>query len=556
MNKKNLKNLELIKKINKDFLINQKSDIFICLILLLIVSLTTAIYPFLIQKVFDNFTENKYSWFFLPTIIALVASIRGIAMFFQIKQVSKVTLKVSIDIQKKLSNHLLFSDLDMIKKISSGNHISRIMNDVNLIRDSVERSLNNLIRDLITIIFLIVYLIWLDWVLAVVVLSIYPLALKPIISIGKKQRFYALSLQEKMESLTSFLSEIFRNISMIKSYSLEKLEKNRINKSLDSLFLSLFDIVKGRAKVLPLLEVLGGIAAAFVILIASYRINSGFMTIGSVIGFVTALLMLAQPARALGTFNTILQEGLSALQRIYKQLNEMPKIERISNFKKELKIPNNPTIEFKDVSFFYEKNKIILDKISFKTKKSKMHIIGTSGSGKSTIFNLISRFIDPKKGNIFINDENIKDVSLFSLRQNISLVSQETMIYNDTFHNNISLGKLNATKREIIKAAKLANIHDFIISQENGYDTVIGEAGSNLSGGQKQRISIARAFLKNSKILLLDEVTSALDSKTSKNILKSINQLSKNKTCIYISHDDYEINKNSQKLIISNSKIK
>ena len=556
MNKKNLKNLELIKKINKDFLINQKSDIFICLILLLIVSLTTAIYPFLIQKVFDNFTENKYSWFFLPTIIALVASIRGIAMFFQIKQVSKVTLKVSIDIQKKLSNHLLFSDLDMIKKISSGNHISRIMNDVNLIRDSVERSLNNLIRDLITIIFLIVYLIWLDWVLAVVVLSIYPLALKPIISIGKKQRFYALSLQEKMESLTSFLSEIFRNISMIKSYSLEKLEKNRINKSLDSLFLSLFDIVKGRAKVLPLLEVLGGIAAAFVILIASYRINSGFMTIGSVIGFVTALLMLAQPARALGTFNTILQEGLSALQRIYKQLNEMPKIERISNVKKELKIPNNPTIEFKDVSFFYEKNKIILDKISFKTKKSKMHIIGTSGSGKSTIFNLISRFIDPKKGNIFINDVNIKDVSLFSLRQNISLVSQETMIYNDTFHNNISLGKLNATKPEIIEAAKLANIHNFIISQENGYDTVIGEAGSNLSGGQKQRISIARAFLKNSKILLLDEVTSALDSKTSKNILKSINQLSKNKTCIYISHDDYEINKNSQKLIISNSKIK
>ena len=556
MNRKNLKNLELIKKINKDFLINQKSDIFICLILLLIVSLTTAIYPFLIQKVFDNFTENKYSWFFLPTIIALVASVRGIAMFFQIKQVSKVTLKVSIDIQKKLSNHLLFSDLDMIKKISSGNHISRIMNDVNLIRDSVERSLNNLIRDLITIIFLIVYLIWLDWVLAVVVLSIYPLALKPIISIGKKQRFYALSLQEKMESLTSFLSEIFRNISMIKSYSLEKLEKNRINKSLDSLFLSLFDIVKGRAKVLPLLEVLGGIAAAFVILIASYRINSGFMTIGSVIGFVTALLMLAQPARALGTFNTILQEGLSALQRIYKQLNEMPKIERISNVKKELKIPNNPTIEFKDVSFFYEKNKIILDKISFKTKKSKMHIIGESGTGKSTIFNLISRFIDPKKGNIFINDVNIKDVSLFSLRQNISLVSQETMIYNDTFHNNISLGKLNATKREIIKAAKLANIHDFIISQENGYDTVIGEAGSNLSGGQKQRISIARAFLKNSKILLLDEVTSALDSKTSKNILKSINQLSKNKTCIYISHDDYEINKNSQKLIISNSKIK
>ena len=556
MNKKKLNNFELIKKIYEDFLITQKSEIFVCLILLLIVSLTTSIYPFLIQKVFDNFTENKYSWFFLPTIIALVASLRGIAMFFQIKQVSKVTLKVSIEIQKKLSNHLLFSDLNVIKKISSGNHISRIMNDVNLIRDSIERSLNNLIRDLITIIILIFYLIWLDWILAIVVLLIYPLALKPIISIGRKQRSYALSLQEKMESLTSFLSEVFRNISMIKSYSLEKLEKNRINKSLDSLFLSLFDIIKGRAKVLPLLEVLGGVAAAFVILIASYRINSGFMTIGSVIGFVTALLMLAQPARALGTFNTILQEGLSALQRIYNQLNEKPKIEKIINIKKDLKISNNPSIEFKDVSFFYEKNKIILDQISFKTNKSKIHIIGASGSGKSTIFNLISRFIDPKKGSIYINDINIKEVSLFSLRQNISLVSQETMIYNDTFYNNISLGKLNATKPEIIKAAKLANIHDFIMSQEKGYDTAIGEAGSNLSGGQKQRISIARAFLKNSKILLLDEVTSALDSITSKNILKSINQLSKNKTCIYISHDDYKISKNYQKLIISNGKIK
>jgi len=555
MNKKNLKNLELIKKINKDFLINQKSDIFICLILLLIVSLTTAIYPFLIQKVFDNFTENKYSWFFLPTIIALVASIRGIAMFFQIKQVSKVTLKVSIDIQKKLSNHLLFSDLDMIKKISSGNHISRIMNDVNLIRDSVERSLNNLIRDLITIIFLIVYLIWLDWVLAVVVLSIYPLALKPIISIGKKQRFYALSLQEKMESLTSFLSEIFRNISMIKSYSLEKLEKNRINKSLDSLFLSLFDIVKGRAKILPLLEVLGGIAAAFVILIASYRINSGFMTIGSVIGFVTALLMLAQPARALGTFNTILQEGLSALQRIYKQLNEMPKIERISNVKKELKIPNNPTIEFKDVSFFYEKNKIILDKISFKTKKSKMHIIGTSGSGKSTIFSLISRFIDPKKGNIFINDVNIKDVSLFSLRQNISLVSQETMIYNDTFHNNISLGKLNATKPEVIEAAKKVGVHGFISQLDGSYEFQVKERGGVLSSGQRQLISFLRAYICKPDLLILDEATSSVDSGAEELIQKATKVITKDRTSIIIAHRLSTIKNADRILVIDRGKI-
>ncbi len=555
MNKKNLKNLEIIRKFFQDFFIHQKFNIVICFILLLIISLTTSIYPLLIQKVFDNFTDNKYSWFFFPTVIALTATIRGVTMYFQIKQVSKVTLLISVQIQKKLTNHLLFSDLGIITKTSSGNHISRIMNDVNLIKESVERSLNNLIRDLITIIILAIYLVWIDWVLALVVLLIYPIALKPIVSIGKRQKFYAFSLQEKMESLTSFLSEIFRNIPMIKSYSLEKIEKNRINKTLDDLFTSLFNLVKGRAKVLPLLEVLGGIAAAFVILIASYRIDLGYMTIGSIIGFLTALLMLAQPARALGTFNTILQEGLSALQRIYNQLNQKPIIEKMDGVKKDLKVSKNPTIEFKEVSFFYQKNKTILDKISFKTNNSKIHIIGSSGSGKSTIFNLISRFVDPQKGNIYIDNTNIKDVSLFSLRQNISLVSQETMIYNDTFYKNISLGKLDASNFEIIEAAKLANIHNFIMSQENGYDTIVDESGSNLSGGQKQRIAIARAFLKNSKILLLDEVTSALDFTTSKNILKSINKLSKNKTCIYISHHDYEFSEDTQKIKISNGKI-
>ncbi len=556
MNKKKLKNFELIKKIVKDFFVNKKFDILICFILLLIVSLSTSIYPFIIQKVFDNFTKNEFSWFFLPVIIALTASIRGIAMFFQIKQVSKITLKVSVEIQKKLSAHLLFSDLEIIKKNSSGNHISRIMNDVNLIRDGIERSLNNLIRDVITIIILIIYLIWLDWVLALIVLSIYPLALKPIIKIGKKQRYFALTLQEKMESLTSFLSEVFKNISMIKSYSLEKVEKNRINKSLDNLFISLYELIKGRAKVLPLLEVLGGFAAAFVILIASYRIDTGHMTTGSVIGFMTALLMLAQPARALGTFNTILQEGLSALKRIYDQLSEDPKIEkfRTDNIK-ILKIIQNPVIQFKNVSFFYEKNKIILDNISFITNSSKIQIIGQSGSGKSTIFNLISRFIDPKKGSVLINGIDIKKYSLLSLRQNISLVSQDTMIYNDTFYNNISLGKLNASKAEVVKAAKLANIHDFIENQKKGYETIIGESGSTLSGGQKQRISIARAFLKDAKILLLDEVTSALDQKTSKNILKSVIKLSENKTCLYISHDNYQLRKKVQKIKISSSKI-
>ncbi len=556
MNNKFHKNSYLIINFFKDFLINEKSNILICFILLIIVSLTTSIYPFLIQKVFDNFNENTFPWFLLPILIAIVATIRGLTMYFQMKYVSKIALKVGIEIQKKLSNHLLLSDLEFILKTSSGKHISRIMNDVNMIRDGLERAINNLIRDVITMVILIFYLIWLDWALALIVLLIYPLALRPIINVGSKQKLYALLLQEHMEKLTSYLSEIFRGIAMIKSYSLEKIEQKRINSSFNDYFLKFYDLVKGRAKVLPILEILGGLAASFVILFASYRISSGYMTIGSVVGFITALLMLAQPARALGTFNTSLQEGLSALSRIYGQLKEVPNIENSSNKRlRKLKLIKRPIIEFKNVSFYYEKDKMILKNISFKLDQSKIEISGKSGEGKTTIFNLICRFFDPKEGNIYINGINLKDIKLSSLRDNVSLVSQDTVIYNDTFYNNILLGNLNASKMQVIQSAKSADIHDYIIGQTNGYDTIIGEAGSTLSGGQKQRISIARAFLKNSKILLLDEVTSALDKNTAKKVLSSIKKLTLNKLCIYINHNETKLSSRCKILRLKNGKL-
>ena len=556
MNNKIHKNSHLLKFFFKDFLIYEKTNIFICFGLLIIVSLTTSIYPFLIQKVFDNFNQNTFPWFFLPIVIAIVATLRGLTMYFQMRYVSKIALKVGTEIQKKLSSHLLLSDLEFILKISSGKHISRILNDVNMIKDGLERAINNLIRDVLTIVILIFYLIWLDWALALIVLLVYPLALRPIINVGNKQKLYALSLQEHMEKLTSYLSEIFRGISMIKSYSLEKIEQKRINSSFNDYYFKFYDLVKGRAKVLPILEILGGLAASFVILFASYRISSGFMTIGSVIGFITALLMLAQPARALGTFNTSLQEGLSALSRIYSQLSEVPKIEN-STIKglRKLKLKKRPIIEFKKVSFYYEKDKMIFKNISFKLDHSKIEISGKSGAGKTTIFNLICRFFDPKDGNILINGIDIKEINLTSLRENISLVSQDTVIYNDTFYNNILLGNLNASKKQVIQSAKSADIHDYILAQANGYNTVIGEAGSTLSGGQKQRISIARAFLKNSKILLLDEVTSALDKKTAKNVLSSIKKLTLNKMCIYITHNETKLSSSPKILRIKDGKL-
>ena len=551
------KNKSLIIEFWNDFVSNYKIDIILAFILLVVVAATASIYPYLIQLVFDGLIDDNRNWIIFPFIIAFVAFIRGIAMFFQIRQVSKISLSISVDIQKKLTKQLITADLDELNKLSSGNHVSRIMNDVILIRDGFERTINNLVRDTFIVIALLFYLIWLDWLLSILVILIYPLALRPIVRIGKKQKIIATSLQEQMETVTSTLTEMLQGIRMVKSYNLENMEINRSKGVLNSLFKKMFSLVIGRAKVLPILEILGGVAAASVIGFASYRVSIGELSPGSVVGFVTALLMIAQPARALGTFNTVFQEALSALGRIYTQLKITPKVISLSSAL-NLKITKNkpPKITFKSVSFAYNKKNKILDEINFVVNSgSKVALVGQSGSGKSTIINLISRFYDPINGEILINEENIKNISLNSLRNNISLVSQETIIYNKSFMDNIRFGNLNAPDHKVKKAAMNADIHEFITNSLDGYNTVVGEGGNTLSGGQKQRISIARAILKDAPILLLDEATSSLDVKTESEINRTLETLTKNKTTITIAHRLSTIINSDQIILFNKGKI-
>ena len=551
------KNKSLIIEFWNDFVSNYKIDIILAFILLVVVAATASIYPYLIQLVFDGLLDDNRNWIIFPFIIAFVAFIRGIAMFFQIRQVSKISLSISVDIQKKLTKQLITADLDELNKLSSGNHVSRIMNDVILIRDGFERTINNLVRDTFIVIALLFYLIWLDWLLSILVILIYPLALRPIVRIGKKQKIIATSLQEQMETVTSTLTEMLQGIRMVKSYNLENMEINRSKGVLNSLFKKMFSLVIGRAKVLPILEILGGVAAASVIGFASYRVSIGELSPGSVVGFVTALLMIAQPARALGTFNTVFQEALSALGRIYTQLKITPKVISLSSAL-NLKITKNkpPKITFKSVSFAYNKKNKILDEINFVVNSgSKVALVGQSGSGKSTIINLISRFYDPINGEILINEENIKNISLNSLRNNISLVSQETIIYNKSFMDNIRFGNLNAPDHKVKKAAMNADIHEFITNSLDGYNTVVGEGGNTLSGGQKQRISIARAILKDAPILLLDEATSSLDVKTESEINRTLETLTKNKTTITIAHRLSTIINSDQIILFNKGKI-
>ena len=404
-------NRNLIKSFWNDFVSKYTFDIFYAFLLLVLVAITASIYPYLIQLVFDGLLDSKnVEWIKIPFIIAMVAIIRGIAMFFQIKQVSKISLSISVDIQKKLTKHIINSDLLELNKLSSGNHVSRIMNDVVLIKDGFERSINNLIRDTLTIVALMSYLIWLDWLLSILVFVIYPIALKPIFKIGKKQKIIATDLQEQMETVTSTLTEMLQGIRMVKSYNLERMETKRSESVLNVLFSKMFSLVIGRAKVLPILEVLGGVAAACVIGFASYRVSMGELSPGSVVGYVTALLMIAQPARALGTFNTVLQEAQSALSRIYNQLSVVSKIKDLTSATNlKLNKKNPPSIVFKKVSFSYKDKIKALDNINFSIESgSKVALVGQSGAGKSSIINLISRFYDPLSGEIFINQNKFK----------------------------------------------------------------------------------------------------------------------------------------------------
>ena len=551
-------NKHLIKRFWFDFISRYKLDIFIAFLLLIIVAVTASIYPYLIQLVFDGLLDsNKTEWITIPAIIAFIAIIRGISMFFQIKQVSKISLSLAVDIQKKLTKHLINSDLAELNKLSSGNHVSRIMNDVVLIKDGIERSINNLIRDTLTILVLMGYLFWIDWLLSILVFVIYPIALKPILKIGKKQNIIATSLQQQMEMVTSTLTEMLQGIRMIRAYNLEKIEFKRSEGVFNSLFQKMFSLVMGRAKVLPILEVLGGVAAACVIGLASYRVSLGQLSPGSVVGFVTALLMLAQPARALGTFNTVAQEGLSALRRIYSQLDILPKVISISTAPDLIiKAQKPPSISFENVSYSYNNKSKTLSNINFFVKGgSKVALVGQSGAGKSTIINLIPRFYDPTLGQININNQNIKEINVLSLRNKIALVSQETIIYNKSFIENIRFGKLEAEEKEIIQAAKSAGIDKFIMSTSDGYNTILGESGNKLSGGQRQRISIARAILKNAPILLLDEATSSLDAETEKEINISLQKLTKNKTTITVAHKLSTVVKADQIIIFDKGKV-
>ncbi len=523
-------------KLLKKWGAKQKKRFVIANIFMLIVAIATSMYPLIIDFAFDVISEKKKKYIFLlPIFILGITVVKGFAQYFQTLYVGIIANSIIKDIQYNLYNKVLDFDVTIFNNQNAGSLQSRFINDLNILKESIIRTLNNLIRDVFILLGLIISMLYLDWVLTLCVLFVYPICIRPVIKIGKNTRDISLKLQKKISEASSFLSESFSAIRVIKTYNLESLQKKIAIKKFENIYKGNIKIIKARAKIEPTLEIIGGLAISIVLVLAGIRILNDNSDLGSFTGFISALLIAVQPARALGTLNTILQEGAASLIRLEDLLKKKSLIDT-SESKKVLNLVKGK-IRFSNVNYYYNYKEYTLKKINCVIYPGEqVVIVGANGSGKSTFINLIPRLMDPVMGNVYIDDQNIKKLQIKSLRSSIALVSQDVILFDTSIMKNISIANPMASKSQIIEASKKADAHNFIMKLKKSYNTITGDRGLNLSGGERQKISIARALIKKPKILLLDEATSALDNKSESKVNKVLKSFEKNITTLVVAH--------------------
>ena len=537
INSNSMSPIQAFKKIWKNYGKVHLNTFIIANVLMLFIAGSTALYPIVIDYAFISLEEADWRKIsFIPVFIIILTVIKGGALYKQTVVINTLVQSIIFKIQSNLFQSLLNLDLDVLNTERVGSLQSRVMNDVNLMKEAMIRSFNNLLRDLFTLIGLVISMFWLNWVLALAVIAVYPIAVYPIIKIGKKSRVLSNAMQEHIGKTSSFINESFLGARLIKSYQLENIQNKKAISYFSDLKSIIIKVISTRAGLEPVMEIIGGIAISLVILLAGWQIVAGTSTVGEFSGFISALLIAVGPARAIGTLNSVIQEGTAAANRVFGGIDSKAKVYDDLNAESLKGIDGK--IIFRNITYKYlDKNILALNNINLEINPGEsLAIVGPSGSGKSTLINLILRFFDPDEGEVLIGDQNIKKVKIVSLRESIAIVSQDTLLFHGTVCENITFGKQNATKEDIIKSAKEAGSHDFIQKLPNGYDTMIGESGANLSGGERQRIAIARAILRNPKILILDEPTSSLDSEAENKIKVTLSAISKNRTTITIAH--------------------
>jgi ATP-binding cassette, subfamily B, bacterial MsbA len=498
----------------------------------------TAGYPLTIKKAFDSLMEpNSHSLPWVLTAVIGITACRGLFLYLHQVTANRVITRMVTDVQKAAFAHLVNADFARISRETTGHLVSRLTNDLTFIQQAAQTSIVAFVRDALTIAAMIGVMLYLDWAMTLIVLAVCPIAILPVRNVGRRLRAVAKRTQIELGGMTSKLTENLSGIRLIKAFRLETYTSERLNENFEEVFRLRMKSVRARARVSSTLEALAGIAIAAAIAFAYWRIASGISTVGSFLAYVTSLLLASQSIKSLGSLANATSEGLAAADRIYELLDEQPTV--VDRPQARPLAIGNGSILFEEVGFAYPTSAGLAAVRSFSLTVpggKTAALVGRSGSGKSTVINLVARLFDVQSGRICIDGQELRDITIASLRDAMALVSQEVTLFDDTIRSNIALGRLGASEEEIIAAAKAAAAHEFIITQPRGYETKIGDSGLRLSGGQRQRLALARAILKDAPILLLDEATSALDTESERLVQDALSKFTRNRTTLVIAH--------------------
>ena len=531
-------NIFIIKRLYTDYTKKYYKKIIFAIFLSVLVAGSTSAIAYLldpaIKKIFID-QDNKLLYI-IPILIVVAFFTKGISLYFAKIIMIRVSQELKAGVQKDMMKSLISTDTKFIDSMHTGKFISNLTMDVNLLINLISTALLNLFKDSLSLIGLLTVMFYQNWRLSLIAIIMIPLASMVAHSLGKRITKASKQTMDTSAFLTKRLIEIFKNHRIIKSFQAENFEKERSSKDIDNLREKAIKMTEIFNRNTPIMESLTGIMIGILLFYSGILIRNNELEISSFFSFLAAMMLAYQPVRSLAGLNIAINQGLSAAKRVLPIIDKKSDIIDNPNTP-SLKI-SNADIQFKNVNFSYEiKEKITLNNINLFFKGGKTTaLVGHSGSGKSTILNLISRFYDCNSGDIIIDDQSIYKVNLFSLRKNISLVSQDVSLFDDTIKNNIKYANLNSSDKEIYEAAKNSFADEFIQKLPNKYETIIGENGVRLSGGEKQRLSIARAMVKKSQIILLDEATSSLDAETENKIQNAINYLTKNRTTVVIAH--------------------
>jgi len=527
----------LMKRLIKESVRPYITQLILALLFMGISSAAAALSMWLLKPVVNDIFVSKNGDMLWPLGLAIVFVFvaKGLAQFGQTVAMSWLGLRIITDLQVRLYDHLMGLDLAYFHANPSGTLVSRFTNDVLLMRATATKVLTSAGKDSTLLIGMIIVMASTNWQLALLALVVFPVTIGPVLKIGKRIRKVTVNTQVQIGQLVTLLTQTLSGIRHVKAYRMEKYERTRVRDLTEVVRKLVFKAERTKALNSPIMEGVAGFAIALIIVYGGYQVIEGVKTPGDFFAFIGAAFMVYEPAKRLAHLNSEMQGGLAGAERLYRLLevdstiNDAPNAKRIS--------VQGGDIRFENVDFSYEEEKTALRKLNLHVPAGKtVALVGPSGAGKSTVLNLVPRFYDVNGGTVCIDGQDVREVSIASLRKACALVSQEIVLFDDTIRANILYGRMDASEEDVIRAAKNAAAHEFIMELPDGYDTMVGEGGLKLSGGQRQRISIARAMLKNAPILLLDEATSALDTESERKVQAALHELMKDRTTLVIAH--------------------